>query len=60
MKVFNEIGWAAMADHWPSPSLYVSAKTGDLSAHHSQHDMNSLQVQVDGEMLLADRGAAAV
>lgn len=58
LKVFNEIGWAAMADHWPHPSLYVSAKTGDLGAHHSQHDMNSIQVQVGGEMLLTDPGHA--
>ncbi len=58
VRVFHEIGWAAMADKWPSPSLYVSAKTGDLAAHHSHHDMNALQVQVDGEMLLADNGPA--
>jgi hypothetical protein len=56
VKAFNEIGWAAMADRWPRPSFYVSAKTGDLSANHSQRDMNSIQVQVDGEMLLVDLG----
>ena len=32
VKVFNEIGWAAVADHWPRPRMYVAAKTGDLSA----------------------------
>lgn len=58
LKVFNEIGWAAMADHWPRPGLYAAVKTGDLSANHSQHDMNSIQVQVAGEMLLNDLGHA--
>jgi hypothetical protein len=58
VKVFPSVGWAAMADHWPKPSFYVAAKTGDLSAHHSQRDMSSIQVQVDGEMLLADLGNA--
>jgi len=56
VKVFSEIGWAAMADHWPRPGLYVAAKTGDLSANHSQRDMNSIQLQADGEMLLTDPG----
>lgn len=54
VKVFNEIGWAAVADEWPRPAFYVSAKTGDLSANHSQRDMNSIQLQVDGEMMLID------
>jgi hypothetical protein len=58
VKVFHEIGWAAMADHWPEPAFYVAAKTGDLSANHSQRDMNSIQFQVDGEMLLTDPGHA--
>jgi len=56
VKVFHEIGWAAMADQWPRPAMYVAAKTGDLSANHSQHDMNSIQLQVGGEMLLVDLG----
>jgi len=56
LKVFNEIGWAAVADHWPEPSMYVSVKTGDLSAHHSHLDMNTIQLQVDGENLLSDLG----
>lgn len=56
VKVFNEIGWAAVADHWPRPRLYVAAKTGDLSANHSQRDMNSVQLQLGGEMLLAGPG----
>ncbi len=56
LKVFHEIGWAALADQWPRPELYVAAKTGDLSAHHSQRDMNSIQLQVGGEMLLTDPG----
>jgi hypothetical protein len=58
VKVFGQIGWAALADRWPRPSFYVAAKTGDLSANHSQRDMNSLQLQVDGEMLLTDQGSA--
>ncbi len=56
VKVYNEIGWAAIADHWPEPGMYVALKTGDLSANHSHLDMNSIQIQVDGEMLLADLG----
>ncbi|MBI5724654.1 MAG: heparinase II/III family protein [Planctomycetes bacterium] len=56
VKVFNEIGWAAMADAWPRPKMYLAAKTGDLSAHHSQRDMNSIQFQADGEMVLTDPG----
>lgn len=53
-KVYDEIGWAALADQWPRPKLYVAAKSGDLSANHSQHDMNAIQIQVSGEMLLMD------
>jgi len=56
-KAFAQIGWAAMADQWPRPRLYAALKTGDLSASHSQRDMNALQVQVDGEMLLTDSGS---
>jgi hypothetical protein len=58
VKVFDGIGWAALADAWPNPKFYVAAKTGDLAANHSHHDMASLQVQVDGEMLLTDLGSA--
>lgn len=56
VKVFREIGWAAMADRWPRPTMYAAVKAGDLAANHSQRDMNSLQLQVDGEMLLIDLG----
>jgi hypothetical protein len=56
VKVYEQIGWGAMADHWPHPTFYVAAKTGDLSASHAQRDMNSIQLQIDGEMLLADVG----
>jgi len=56
VKVFHQIGWAAMADNWPRPDFYVAAKTGDLATSHAQHDMNSLQMQVDGEMMLVDLG----
>lgn len=56
VKVFQQIGWGAMADRWPRPAFYVAAKTGDLSASNSQRDMGALQLQVDGEMLLVDRG----
>jgi hypothetical protein len=58
-RAFGEIGWAAMADRWPQPSFYAALKTGDLSASHSQRDMNALQVQVDAEMLLSDSGSPA-
>jgi hypothetical protein len=56
MKVFHEIGWAALADTWPRPNFYVAFKTGDLATSHAQRDMNSLQLQVDGEMMLIDLG----
>ncbi len=56
VKVFGEIGWAALADRWPRPRMYAAVKTGDLAANHSQRDMNSLQFQLDGEMLLIDLG----
>lgn len=54
LKVYEQVGWAALADAWPTPGLYVAVKTGDLAAHHAHHDMNAVQVQVDGEMLLSD------
>lgn len=64
LRVFHEIGWAAIADTWLSPSglpeahpsFYVSVKTGDLSANHSLRDMCSLQLQVQAQTLLADLG----
>jgi len=56
VKVFNEIGWAALADRWPRPTFYVATKTGDLSAHHGRPDMCSINLQVDGETMLVDRG----
>jgi len=59
VKVFEQIGWAAMADAWPRPQFYVAAKTGDLAANHSHRDMNSIQLQVDGEMILTDPGNPA-
>ncbi len=57
VKAFNEIGWAAIADQWPSPHMYAALKTGDLAANHAQLDMNSLQVMIDGEVLLNDPGS---
>ncbi|MCD4823319.1 MAG: heparinase II/III-family protein, partial [Phycisphaerae bacterium] len=56
VKAFNQIGWVAMADAWPQPGFYAAIKTGDLATNHAQRDMNSLQLQVDGEMLLVDPG----
>lgn len=56
LKVFHEIGWAAMADAWPRPAFYVAVKSGDLAAHLSRPEMNSIQLQVNGEMLLASAG----
>ncbi|MBS3734038.1 MAG: heparinase II/III family protein [Phycisphaerae bacterium] len=54
LKMFNEVGWAALADAWPQPSMYAAVKTGDLAANHAHHDMNAIQLQIDGEMLLCD------
>ena len=59
VRIFEQIGWAAMADAWPRPQFYVAAKTGDLAANHSHRDMNSIQLQVDGEMILTDPGNPA-
>jgi hypothetical protein len=59
LRVFPQIGWAALADAWPRPAWYVSARAGDLAAAGSQRDMNSLQLQVGGEMMLTDPGDAA-
>jgi hypothetical protein len=56
LKVFHEIGWAAMADAWPRPEFYASLKCGEMAAAHSQHVMNSAQLQVGGETLLCDLG----
>lgn len=56
VKVFSQIGWGALADRWPKPGMYVSAKTGDLATSHAQRDMNSIQLIVGGESLLADLG----
>ena len=57
VKAFNEIGWVAVADRWPAPTLYAALKAGDLSAHHAQLDMNSVQIVSDGELLLHDPGS---
>ncbi|MCE5278662.1 MAG: heparinase II/III family protein [Planctomycetaceae bacterium] len=57
VKAFTEAGLAAMADHWPRPSFYAAMRSGDLSANHAHHDINSLQLQVDGELLLIDPGS---
>jgi len=56
VKVFDDVGWAAMADRWPRPQMYAALKTGDLAANHSHRDMNAIQLQVGGEMLLVDLG----
>ena len=56
IKKFTNIGWGAMADRWPKPDFYVAAKTGDMSVNCSQRDMNSIQLQSDGELLLVDPG----
>ena len=64
LRVFHEIGWAAIADSWlaptgpaePRPTFYVSVKTGDLSANHSHRDMCSLQLQLEGHTLLTANG----
>ena len=59
VKAFKQIGWAAAADRWPEPSVYVALKTGDLAASHAQLDMNSVQIMIDGEILLHDIGSPA-
>ena len=54
VKIFPQIGWGAIADHWPKPNLYVAAKTGDLAANHAKSNMNAIQIQTGGEMMLVD------
>jgi hypothetical protein len=54
VKTFPQIGWAAMADQWPRPKLYVAAKTGDMAVNHAKSNMNSIQLQFGGEMMLVD------
>jgi hypothetical protein len=54
VKVFPQTGWAAMADKWPRPGLYVAAKTGDMAVNHAKSNMNSIQLQCGGEMMLVD------
>jgi len=54
VKTFPQIGWAAMADQWPRPGLYVAAKTGDMAVNHAKSNMNSIQLQFGGEMMLVD------
>ena len=54
VKIFPQIGWAAMADKWPRPGLYVAAKTGDMAVNHAKSNMNSIQLQSGGEMMLVD------
>ena len=54
VKIYNQIGWASIADSWPAPNFYASIKTGDLATNNSDHDMNSIQIQSDGELLIAN------
>ncbi|MCP4379523.1 MAG: DUF4962 domain-containing protein, partial [bacterium] len=54
VKIFPQTGWAAMADQWPRPGLYVAAKTGDMASNHAKSNMNSIQIQSGGEMMLVD------
>ena len=54
LKTFDQIGWGAIADSWPAPEFYASVKTGDLATSSSAHDMNSTQLMVKNELLLAN------
>jgi len=54
VKTFPSIGWAAMADQWPHPGLYAAAKTGDMAVNHARSNMNAVQLQVDGEMMIVE------
>jgi hypothetical protein len=54
VKTFPAIGWAAMADQWPRPGLYVAAKTGDMAVNHAKSNMNAIQLQCGGEMMLVE------
>jgi hypothetical protein len=54
VKVFPQTGWAAMADQWPKPGMYVAAKTGDMAVNHAKSNMNAIQLQCGGEMMLVE------
>ena len=54
VKTFHSIGWTAMADQWPRPGLYVAAKTGDMAVNHAKSNMNAIQLQCGGEMMLVE------
>ncbi len=54
VKTFPSIGWAAMADSWPKPGLYAATKTGDMAVNHAKSNMNAVQIQCGGEMMLVE------
>jgi hypothetical protein len=54
LQVYEEIRWAALADSWPHPELYVSFKSG-YAIHgigHVSLDLNAIQVVAGGEPLI--------
>ncbi len=53
---YLDIGWAALASRWPDPEIYLSFKSGDLSANHTHLDLNSFQLIAWGEPLAVDLG----
>jgi len=54
LKVYEEIRWAALADSWPHPELYVSFKSGYAiyGFGHRSLDLNAIQVVAGGEPLI--------
>ena len=58
IKAFHQAGWTAMADHWPTPEFYAAIKTGEL-ASGVRRDMNAVQLQVAGELLVCEGHCSA-
>jgi len=58
VQPYLDIGWASLASGWPKPEIYLSFKSGDLSANHAHLDLNSFQLIAWGEPLAIDPGPA--
>ncbi len=46
--------WCTLADAWPAPRLYASVRGGTTDAPHTHQDLFSVNVVVDGELLLGN------
>ena len=53
-SVQQGVEWSYLADAWPKPSLYVSARGGNTDAPHTHQDLTSLWVVVGDETLVVN------